>query len=271
MPLKSTSMVVTAAGRRARIRERRDADGVVVIGQRLRRVPVDHERAAAVVLDRSGRGASTARVCVPDRIVTNALSSAAFGLPSSAQLNTCLSTRVTVRRQAFLSSGSLCGPHTAVSPCTLVGGYVDDRMDQGQHGRRRAVDQVADRHRHLVPVGLFAEQRALPHTGVGERASGGGAPPPGICRATVSLVGVLPSNAPSSPAPHPRPEAATPTSARTNENLSMSAPFLDQGVRRFAPPAQTDTAARERERVSGALCGPMTRREARSCRCQRKV
>ena len=68
--------------------------------------------------------ASTARVCVPERIVTNALSSAAFGLPSSFQLNTCGAMRVTVSRQAFFASGSLCGPHTAVSVAVdpLVGG-----------------------------------------------------------------------------------------------------------------------------------------------------
>ena len=69
--------------------------------------------------------ASTARVCVPDRMVTNVLSSAAFGLPSSFQLNTWRSMRVTVSRQAFFASGSLCGPHTAVSVAAslVVGGY----------------------------------------------------------------------------------------------------------------------------------------------------
>jgi len=49
--------------------------------------------------------ASTERVCVPDSTVTNALSSAVFGLPSSFQSKTCSATRVTVSRQAFPFSG----------------------------------------------------------------------------------------------------------------------------------------------------------------------
>src|SRR6187551_1315102 len=49
-------------GGRARIRERRDADGVVVIGQRLRHVPVHDERAATVVLDRAATAVDGARV-----------------------------------------------------------------------------------------------------------------------------------------------------------------------------------------------------------------
>jgi len=62
-------------------------------------------------------------VCFPDSTVTKALSAAVLGLPSRFQLNTSGWTRVTTSRQALALSGSLYGPHVAVSPSTVVGGY----------------------------------------------------------------------------------------------------------------------------------------------------
>jgi hypothetical protein len=161
--------------------------------------------------------ALTARVCVPDRMVMNALSSAVFGLPSSFQLNTWRSMRVTVSRQAFFASGSLCGPHTAVSASrsTVVGGYETMVLTSSALCRMLA----------LVSA-LVVDPLA------------------GTSSATFCAVGVLPSNPLGSIGAHPA-RASIPETLQNTDNRDNRCIGLSPWDEWFRPAVPIDTARAE--------------------------